>query len=44
MLPSRGVFLKGVGIRELWFEATMLAVIGLLLFGGALVRFRKRLD
>lgn len=40
----RGVFLKGVGIQELWFEATMLALIGLVLFGGALVRFRKRLD
>ncbi|MBN2359455.1 MAG: ABC transporter permease [Deltaproteobacteria bacterium] len=40
----RGVFLKGVGIRELWFEATMLAAIGMLLFGGAVLRFRKRLD
>ena len=40
----RGVFLKGVGIRELWFEAAMLALIGVVLFGGALARFRKRLD
>jgi ABC-2 type transport system permease protein len=40
----RGVFLKGVGIHILWPQYAALAVIGLLVFAGAVGRFRKRLD
>ena len=39
----RGVFLKGAGIAELWFQATMLAVIGGTIFTLSVLRFRSRL-
>jgi ABC-2 type transport system permease protein len=44
LIIVRGVFLKGVGLNELWPQAVGLAVIGTVLLAGALVRFRKRLD
>jgi ABC-2 type transport system permease protein len=39
----RGVFLKGAGFRELWFQATMLAVLGGTIFTLSVLRFRSRL-
>jgi ABC-2 type transport system permease protein len=44
LIIVRGVFLKGVGLDALWPQAVGLAVIGSVLLGGALLRFRKRLD
>ena len=40
----RGVFLKGVGFHVLWPQFLALAVMGLIVFTGAVKRFRKRLD
>ena len=40
----RGIFLKGVGIDVLWHQYAALAVIGIVVFTGAISRFRKRLD
>jgi ABC-2 type transport system permease protein len=40
----RGIFLKGVGLHILWPQYVALAVIGVLVFTGAVGRFRKRLD
>ena len=39
----RGIFLKGSGIAELADEAGALAVAGAVVFGLAVLRFRKRL-
>jgi ABC-2 type transport system permease protein len=38
-----GVFLKGVGWRELWQEAVALLAIGAVLFGLSIVVFRRRI-
>jgi ABC-2 type transport system permease protein len=40
----RGVFLKGVGLQELWTQYFGLAVLGIFVFTGAVRRFRKRVD
>jgi ABC-2 type transport system permease protein len=40
----RGIFLKGVGLHVLWPEYAALAVLGIVVFAGAVGRFRKRLD
>ena len=40
----RGIFLKGVGMHVLWPEFAALTVLGILVFAGAVGRFRKRLD
>ncbi len=40
----RGLFLKGVGLAELWEEAAALAVSGAVVFGLSVLRFRKRLQ
>jgi ABC-2 type transport system permease protein len=40
----RGIFLKGVGLHILWPQFAGLAVLGVVLFAGAVGRFRKRLD
>ncbi len=40
----RGIFLKGNSLAVLWPEALTLAGLGLLILGGAILRFRKRLD
>jgi ABC-2 type transport system permease protein len=40
----RGVFLKGVGLPELWRSHLWLLALGLLFVGVAAARFRKRLD
>jgi len=40
----RGIFLKGIGLEILWPQFAALAIIGLVVFAGAVSRFRKRLD
>jgi ABC-2 type transport system permease protein len=40
----RGIFLKGVGLHVLWPEFVALTVLGIVVFAGAVGRFRKRLD
>ncbi len=39
----RGIFLKGVGMASLWRDALSLFVLGCLILGIAISRFRKRL-
>ena len=40
----RGVFLKGVGLAVLWYDALILLLWGLGIFGLAALKFHKRLD
>jgi ABC-2 type transport system permease protein len=40
----RGIFLKGVGFNILWPQLAGLLVLGGVVFTGAFLRFRKRLD
>ncbi|HPE08029.1 MAG TPA: ABC transporter permease, partial [Smithellaceae bacterium] len=40
----RGIFLKGVGLDVLWPQCLSLAILGTVVFSGAIVRFKKRLD
>jgi len=40
----RGIFMKGTGLEVLWPQFAALGVIGLVVFTGAVGRFRKRLD
>ncbi|MHB8136778.1 MAG: ABC transporter permease [Smithellaceae bacterium] len=40
----RGIFLKGVGLDVLWPQYLFLAILGTIVFSGAIVRFKKRLD
>jgi ABC-2 type transport system permease protein len=40
----RGIFLKGVGLQVLWPQYVALTVLGIVVFAGAVGRFRKRLD
>ena len=40
----RGIFLKGVGLDVLWSQFVALTVLGIVVFAGAVGRFRKRLD
>jgi ABC-2 type transport system permease protein len=40
----RGIFLKGVGLEVLWPQYLALAVLGTIVFAGAIGRFKKRLD
>jgi len=44
LMIIRGIFLKGVGLHVLWPQYLAMAVIGLILFAGAIGRFHKRLD
>jgi ABC-2 type transport system permease protein len=39
----RGLFLKGVGIEDLWDEALMMSVLGVALLTLSVLRFRKKL-
>ncbi len=39
----RGIFLKGVGIGELWPQASALLVFGVVILGLSILRFQKRL-
>ena len=40
----RGIFLKGVGFQVLWPQFLALTILGLVVFTGAVNRFKKRLD
>jgi len=40
----RGVFLKGVGVAELWPQLSLLVLLGAAVFVSSALRFRKRLD
>lgn len=40
----RGIFLKGVGMEVLWPQVLALTLLGTVMFAGAIVRFKKRLD
>jgi ABC-2 type transport system permease protein len=40
----RGLFLKGVGMDVLWPQYLALVIMGMVVFAGAVRRFRKRLD
>ncbi len=44
LIVIRGVFLKGVGLAVLWPQMLALAVLGFLLLGISVLRFRKSLD
>lgn len=44
LVVIRGVFLKGVGLSVLWPQLVALAIVGFIVFTGAVSRFRKRLD
>jgi len=44
MTIVRGIFLKGVGMASLWRDALSLLVLGLVLLGVAISRFRKKLE
>jgi ABC-2 type transport system permease protein len=44
LIIIRGIFLKGTGIEVLWPQFVWLAGLGVLVFAGAVSRFRKRLD
>ena len=40
----RGVIIKGIGFNELWLEATILLVMGVLILALSAWRFKKRLE
>jgi len=40
----RGIFLKGVGMEVLWPQCVALAVLGIIVFSGAIRLVKKRLD
>jgi ABC-2 type transport system permease protein len=40
----RGIFLKGVGLDILWPQYLLLAILGIVVFSGAIARSKKRLD
>ena len=40
----RGIFLKGIGLDVLWQQYLALAILGIIVFSGAISRFKKRLD
>ena len=44
LIIVRGIFLKGTGFSILWPQLAGLALIGGLVFFGAVMRFRKRMD
>jgi len=44
LIIIRGIFLKGVGLEVLWPQFAAMTVLGLIVFTGAVSRFRKRLD
>ena len=44
LVVVRGIFLKGVGFSVLWHQLLAMGIIGVLVFAGAVARFKKRLD
>jgi ABC-2 type transport system permease protein len=39
----RGIFLKGVGMHELWFDTLLMSILGITIFTISVLRFRKRI-
>ena len=44
LIIIRGIFLKGTGIHVLWPQLLGLMILGVIVFTGAVSRFKKRLD
>lgn len=44
MVIIRGIILKGIGFADLWFETSMLFLIGIVIIFLSSLRFKKRLD
>jgi len=44
LIIIRGIFLKGVGLEVLWPQFLEMMILGLIVFTGAVSRFKKRLD
>ena len=44
LVVIRSVFLKGVGVAELWPDMTAMALLGAGMLGLSVLRFRKSLD
>jgi len=44
LIIVRGIVLKGVGMEALWPETIALSIFAVVIMGGAMSRFRKRLD
>ncbi|MBW1854299.1 MAG: ABC transporter permease, partial [Deltaproteobacteria bacterium] len=44
LIIIRGIFLKGVGLEVLWPQFLELMILGLIVFAGAVSRFKKKLD
>jgi ABC-2 type transport system permease protein len=44
LIIIRGIFLKGVGFEILWPQFLALVILGIVVFAGAVTRFKKRLD
>ena len=44
LVITRGIFLKGSGLHILWPQVTGLSALGIAVFAGAVLRFKKRLD
>jgi ABC-2 type transport system permease protein len=44
LVVLRNIFLKGVGLDVLWPQYLALSVLGIIVFTGAISRFKKRLD
>jgi ABC-2 type transport system permease protein len=43
LVVVRGIFLKGIGVRELWHQGAALVGLGAVILTVAVTRFRKRL-
>ena len=44
LIVIRSIILKGVGISHLWFEATMLLGMGMIILVASVLRFREKID
>jgi len=44
LIIVRGIVLKGVGVEALWPEIIALSIFAVVIMGGAVLRFHKRLD
>jgi ABC-2 type transport system permease protein len=44
LIIVRSIVLKGVGVEALWPEIIALSIFAVVIMGGAVLRFHKRLD
>ncbi len=44
LIIIRSIVLKGVGLSELWFEALVLLVMGIVILTASVLRFREKVD